>query len=64
MKEKIWYHNVTIIKGAMKMNYQEILEQARGCIGSYCKACNVCNGRTCRNQIPGLGASGVCKMSG
>lgn len=41
------------------MNYQEMLETARGCIGSYCKACNVCNGKACRNQIPGPGAKGV-----
>lgn len=41
------------------MNYQEMLEQARGCIGKYCKACNVCNGKACRNQIPGPGAKGV-----
>lgn len=41
------------------MNYQEMLEQAKGCIGSYCKACNVCNGKACRNQIPGPGAKGV-----
>lgn len=41
------------------MNYQEVLEQARGCIGSYCKACNVCNGKACRNQMPGPGAKGT-----
>lgn len=41
------------------MNYQEILEQARTCIGSYCRACPVCNGRACRNQIPGPGAKGA-----
>lgn len=41
------------------MNYQEVLEQARGCIGNYCKACNVCNGKVCRNQMPGPGAKGV-----
>lgn len=41
------------------MTYQEILEQARTCIGSYCKACPVCNGRACKNQIPGPGAKGV-----
>lgn len=41
------------------MNYQDVLEQARGCIGSYCKACNICNGRACRNQMPGPGAKGV-----
>lgn len=41
------------------MNYNEMLLQARSCIGSYCKACNVCNGKACRNQIPGPGAKGV-----
>ena len=41
------------------MNYQEMLEQARSCIGPHCKACNVCNGRACRNQIPGPGAKGA-----
>ena len=41
------------------MNYNEMLLQARSCIGSYCKACNVCNGKVCRNQIPGPGAKGV-----
>lgn len=41
------------------MNYQEVLVQARDCIGPYCKACNVCNGKACRNQIPGPGAKGV-----
>ena len=41
------------------MNYQEVLEQARGCIGEYCKACNICNGKVCRNQIPGPGAKGI-----
>ena len=41
------------------MNYQEVLQQARGCIGNYCKACNVCNGKACKNQIPGPGAKGV-----
>ncbi len=41
------------------MTYREILENARTCIGSYCKACPVCNGRACKNQIPGPGAKGV-----
>lgn len=40
------------------MEYQEILSQAREVIGSYCKACPVCNGRACGNQIPGPGAKG------
>lgn len=41
------------------MNYQEVLEQAKSCIGKYCKACSVCNGRACKNQVPGPGAKGV-----
>ena len=41
------------------MNYQQVLEEARGCIGPYCKACDVCNGRACRNRIPGPGAKGA-----
>ena len=40
------------------MTYNEVLEQARGCIGKYCKACPVCNGKACSNQIPGPGAKG------
>lgn len=41
------------------MNYQEVLEQARGRMGDYCKACSVCNGKACRNQMPGPGAKGI-----
>lgn len=41
------------------MTYQEILENARTCIGKYCKACPVCDGKACRNQMPGPGAKGV-----
>ena len=41
------------------MNYSEVLANARQCIGKYCKACPVCNGVACKNQIPGPGAKGV-----
>ena len=41
------------------MTYQEILENARLCIGKYCKVCPLCNGRACKNQVPGPGAKGV-----
>lgn len=41
------------------MNYQEVIKLARECIGEYCKACNICNGKACKNQIPGPGAKGV-----
>ena len=40
------------------MNYNDILKEARTCIGDFCKACTVCNGAACRNQIPGPGAKG------
>ena len=41
------------------MNYSDVLANARECIGKYCKACPVCNGVACKNQIPGPGAKGV-----
>ena len=41
------------------MTYQEILEAARTCSGPYCKACPVCNGRACKNTMPGPGAKGT-----
>lgn len=41
------------------MNYNEVLANARGCVGQYCKACNICNGIACRNSIPGPGAKGI-----
>ena len=41
------------------MTYEEIAENARAEIGKYCKACLVCNGRACRNQMPGPGAKGM-----
>ena len=41
------------------MNYADVLNNARQCIGQYCKACPVCNGLACKNQIPGPGAKGV-----
>ena len=41
------------------MTFQEVTEQARGNNGPYCKACPVCNGRACKNQMPGPGAKGV-----
>ncbi|AWI06357.1 alpha-hydroxy-acid oxidizing protein [Clostridium drakei] len=41
------------------MMYSEILEKARTCIGDYCKACYECNGKACKNKIPGPGAKGI-----
>lgn len=41
------------------MDYQEVIKNARGNIGPYCKACPVCNGAACANTMPGPGAKGV-----
>lgn len=41
------------------MDYQEVIKNARGNIGPYCKACPVCNGAACGNTMPGPGAKGV-----
>ncbi|MEM5780697.1 MAG: alpha-hydroxy-acid oxidizing protein, partial [Lawsonibacter sp.] len=40
------------------MTYQEVIQAARACSGPYCKACPVCNGRACKNTMPGPGAKG------
>lgn len=39
------------------MNYEELLQAARGQMGP-CHACPVCNGRACGGNIPGPGAKG------
>ena len=41
------------------MNYSECIEQTRKRIGHYCKACPECNGKACRNQMPGPGSKGI-----
>ena len=41
------------------MTYQEVLANARTCMGPHCKSCPTCNGLGCRNTIPGPGAKGV-----
>ena len=37
------------------MDYNEILEKARGRVAPYCKACPVCNGIACAHNMPGPG---------
>ena len=41
------------------MTYQEILTNARTCMGPYCKSCPTCNGLACKNTVPGPGAKGI-----
>lgn len=43
----------------MVMTYQQVQAAARSCIGERCRACPICDGRACRNTIPGPGAKGV-----
>jgi NAD(P)H-dependent flavin oxidoreductase YrpB (nitropropane dioxygenase family) len=40
------------------MTYEEVLANARTCMGEICKACPVCNGKACGGKIPGPGAKG------
>ena len=40
------------------MEWQEVLDNARGNMG-HCKVCPVCDGRVCKNTIPGPGAKGL-----
>ena len=41
------------------MTYQEILNNARTCMGPYCKSCPTCNGLACKSTVPGPGAKGI-----
>ncbi len=39
--------------------YHEVLVNARQYLGKYCKGCDICNGKACRNAMPGPGAKGL-----
>ena len=41
------------------MTYQEVLANARTCMGPFCKSCPTCNGLACKNTMPGPGAKGI-----
>ena len=41
------------------MTYQEVLANARTCMGPHCKSCPTCNGVACKNTMPGPGAKGI-----
>lgn len=47
------------MKWGYKMTYEEMLLNAKKVIGPYCKACPECNGKACKNQMPGPGAKGI-----
>ena len=40
------------------MTYEEVLSNAKNCMGEFCKACPVCNGKACSNKVPGPGSKG------
>ena len=40
------------------MDWNEVVTAARPLVGEHCKACPVCDGRGCKNRIPGPGAKG------
>ena len=40
------------------MTYEEVLQNAKTCMGPHCKACPVCNGKACGSKMPGPGAKG------
>ena len=41
------------------MTYEEVMKKAKSESGPYCKVCPQCNGKACKNQMPGPGAKGV-----
>lgn len=43
----------------MDLSWKAITEAARPLVGDKCKACPTCDGRACRNAMPGPGAKGV-----
>lgn len=45
-------------KETLKMKVEQILQKSRENMNNLCKSCPVCNGRACRNTIPGPGAKG------
>lgn len=45
------------------MTYEEMILNAKTCVGEHCKSCPVCNGRACGNKVPGPGAKGSGKTA-
>ena len=42
------------------MNYKELMEKSRDAMGTkLCKSCFVCDGKACRNTVPGPGDKGI-----
>ncbi len=45
------------------MTYAELAAAAHGQIGPFCKACPVCDGRACKNAMPGPGSKGTGRVA-
>ncbi len=43
----------------MALDWEGICKAARPLVGDKCRACPVCDGRACKNAVPGPGAKGV-----
>ena len=42
------------------MNYEELMKKSREVMGTkLCKSCPICDGRACKNTMPGPGAKGI-----
>lgn len=41
------------------MNYKEVLKNARENLNGSCRVCNVCNGKACAGEVPGMGGKGT-----
>lgn len=41
------------------MTYDEVIKNAKACIGDKCVVCPVCNGKACGSKMPGPGAKGT-----
>lgn len=45
--------------GENKMNYNDVLKNARENLNGSCRVCPVCNGAACRGEVPGMGGKGT-----
>ncbi|WP_050606701.1 alpha-hydroxy-acid oxidizing protein [Clostridium niameyense] len=41
------------------MDYKEVLKNARENLNGSCRVCNVCNGKACSGEVPGMGGKGT-----
>ena len=44
--------------GEVKINFKEILKNARENLNGSCRVCKSCNGVVCAGEVPGMGGKG------